>query len=779
MPGKAHKPTPRLALSIKQRLATALLMAACTASAAELSEIVLEVHVNSQPEPITLIAMRNEQDDLWLEDQDLIAMRLRLPHGDAQVIEGRRYIPLAAFEGATIELDASNQMANLILPASAFMKVELHAPTRPPAAITRASWGGFMNYDVTGEHNEAFGANNTIGGAFAEAGVFSPYGVFTSTGVGAYSSDFNRATRLDTTFRHDFVADLRTLSIGDAISHPGAWGRAMRFGGLQWGRNYGIRPDLITAPLLAASGQAVAPATVDVFLNNQQISSQQVAPGPFVIDRLPAITGAGDIRVVVRDVLGREQVITTPFYASPNLLRSGLNQYSLELGAMRNNYGIASNDYGPLLASGMYRHGFTDWLTLEGHAVMLRNDSHAAGVNTATRLGSFGVFNVSIVNGGDRQQSGWLTGVGLQRVGQRFSFNTAAELAEDGFKQPGDAVLGSYRSRVFAQTGVSFGRAGSLAVAYAVQEYRAQPRQEVMSLTYSLSVKDVGFFSLVLGRSRSTQTSNNALLIFTMPLSGMRSLSATARYDNQPPTPVREVTAMLQQSPPLGPGHGYRLSASTEGNYNAQWISQFEPAAVQAEAAKFQYMRAERITVLGGAVWLGKWYATRNVYDSFALVEAPGIPDLIVYADNQPIARTDEQGRALIRNLRPYEENRLSVDPTQLPLDTALTTTSITVTPMYRSGALARFPIERVRAATLKLLLEDGQPVPVGAQVTIKGKQFPVALDGMLYVTEADHSFVVEARWPQGRCAFRLPPPPTNDPLPDLGTVTCLRLRIE
>jgi hypothetical protein len=29
------------------------------------------------------------------------------------------------------------------------------------------------------------------------------------------------------------------------------------------------------------------------------------------------------------------------------------------------------------------------------------------------------------------------------------------------------------------------------------------------------------------------------------------------------------------------------------------------------------------------------------------------------------------------------------------------------------------------------------------------------------------------AQWPGGRCSFRVAPPPTSDPLPDMGQIEC------
>jgi len=86
---------------------------------------------------------------------------------------------------------------------------------------------------------------------------------------------------------------------------------------------------------------------------------------------------------------------------------------------------------------------------------------------------------------------------------------------------------------------------------------------------------------------------------------------------------------------------------------------------------------------------------------------------------------------------------------------------------------IARFPVERSQGATLRLVSEDGKPVPVGATVTLKGADFPVVLDGKVYVTGYDHGIAADASWSGGHCRFRLPPPPSDEPLPDLGTIRC------
>ena len=66
----------------------------------------------------------------------------------------------------------------------------------------------------------------------------------------------------------------------------------------------------------------------------------------------------------------------------------------MTLGSLRRNYGIENFDYGPAAGSGSYRHGVTDWLTLEGHAGR-GGVAGARRAGTVLKSGVFGVVNTS------------------------------------------------------------------------------------------------------------------------------------------------------------------------------------------------------------------------------------------------------------------------------------------------------------------------------------------------------------------------------------------------
>lgn len=749
-----------------------LIEALAAGEAAGSSEMVLELRLNGQSDGEACIVLIEGGSALWLERQDFARLRLRPPPLAPRVVGGREYLPLASLAGVQVRIDAAASVAEIGVPAAAFATTTQPLQPRGAPRQAHSARGAFLNYELYAQHGDYAGGNSA--GGFTEIGVFDGRGVLTSTAAASEFDGTRRLVRLESTYTRDFPAALRTLRLGDVISTPGAWGRAVRFAGVQWGSNFGTRPDLVTTPLLSAGGEAVVPSSVDVFVNGQGVGTLQVPAGPFVIDRLPAVTGSGEVRLVVHDALGREQIVTLPFYSSPALLRPGLSHYAFEIGALRRDFGRRSNDYGELLAAATWRAGLTRNFTAELHAEGVRSGAHAAGLDVAVAIGRLGVLGASLAAGGDGSGTGWLGAGSFERSGRRLSLALRAQVAGRAFRQIGDAA-GSERPRLrqLAQIGLNLGRAGSLGAAVGHEAYFAAPAQRIYTLTHNLGVGR-GFLGLNLGYTDGAARSRSAYLTWTLPLGNARSAGASLRYDDTLPPPDTALGLELQRAAPPGSGYGYRLSATSAGSYDAAWIQQFEPLAIEADAARFAGISAQRLTLGGGATYLGgALRASRTVDDSFALIDAGGIGGLTVYVDNQPVTRTDARGQALVRKLRPYEANRIGIDAGQLPLDASVGAESIEVVPAWRSGALVRLPVERVRGGEFRLVQRGGAAVPAGASVRFKGAEFPVGLDGLTYVTGYDHGLAGEARWPGGRCVFRVPPPPVDDPLPQLGDIAC------
>jgi outer membrane usher protein len=520
----------------------------------------------------------------------------------------------------------------------------------------------------------------------------------------------------------------------------------------------------------------VVPSSVDVFVNNQKVLQSDVQPGPFIIDNLPAVTGSGDVRLVVRDATGREQVIVQPFYSSPVLLARGLNQYSVSLGRVRQDYTLRSFDYGDWTGSGSWRRGLTDRMTLAGHAEFLKGDAWGAGLEWATRAADIGVVSLTTAAGGGSGESGWLTGLAFERQARVASLSLNLSYATEGFRRIGaiDSDATRQKLRAALQLGVSLGRFGSTALAVAQQTNQDNSRTRTLSLGHSLRAGRQGYMNLSVFRSVSERNATSAYLTYTQSFGASRTLALGAESGQGSGAAPEELRASLSQSTPVGEGHGWRAGATRSGDYDAWWQQRLRAADLELQATRNGGQSGQSVQVKGAVSWLaGSWRAARSVDGSFALVDVAGLPDVPVYLENHLVARTDARGRAVLPNLLSYESNRITIDPMDLPLDTAIESRTLVVRPAYRSGVVARFPVQRINPGVFRLVLADNTPVPAGAEVQLNGGVFPVAMEGFTYVTTLDHGTAGSASWPGGRCVFRVEPPPADDPLPDMGVILC------
>jgi outer membrane usher protein len=761
-----------------RRRMVALSFALAAAAAADANEApppfepaIVEILLNDQPEGSTLVVRRELDGTLLIRTADLPQLRLRTPSRGLVTVDGEHYLRLGGEIGASVVFDDATQSARVTLPPNAFLPTRSSAlsPDAPP--VTAAELGGFVNYDLFGEQVD----ERTSLGSILEIGVFGSRGVVTNSLIGRSDDDRREVLRLDTTWTLDLPERLATLRVGDAISASGTWGRAARFGGVQFGTNFSTQPTLVTTPLLYAQGEAIVPSTVDVFVNGRRVVSEEVLPGPFTIDRLPPITGAGQMQVVVTDALGRQQVIAQPYYTGPTLLRAGLNEYSFEAGAIREDYALRSNAYGALVMAGTFRRGITDRFTAEIHAEGQASGATAVGVDTAVQVGTLGILSVTTAAGGD-DALGWLGGVGVERSARQVSLFARTQYASEDFGQLGTSALSDRpKQRSFGGLGFNLGLYGNLQLSYGRQTNWSSPTTEAIGLSHSITLGNYGYLGFFASHTISDGAYTDLFLNWTMPFGDRRNASVSLQHS--PDAAAKEefkVVASMQRSLPAGAGTGYYVALSSTEDAQLDYLLQGDAGLVSVQYARRDDTDGWRANAGGGLAITGAGVMpSRRLDRSFAVVEIADFQDLTVYVENQPIGRTDSKGRVLLDSLRAYELNAISIDPKELPLDASLATPAMTVTPAYRSGPVVRFPVVRASAATLRLVLSDGTPVPAGATVTTRSEQVPVALDGLVYLTAAAGRHDATAAWLGRSCEFTFERPEQGDPQPDLGDVTC------
>lgn len=731
----------------------------------------LEAALNQQERRLSVLALKTE-GDLYLNAQDLERWHLRRPDEPHLEYGGEAWFSLDALE-IEHELNPRRLTLDLTAPPGLFAHRDITPAERGRIEPTRSSPGAFVNYDISATHSE----DDTGAGALLELGAFSGWGTAVASAVARHgqTNSEDRLVRLETSWRRDFPRKRRSLIVGDTLSRGTSWSGGVRFAGVQWGNNFDLHPELVTLPLLSMAGEAELPSTVEVYVNDALRLRENIEPGPFDIDQIPVVTGAGQARVVVTDILGRQQVITQDFYASNQLLREGLHDWSWEAGAVRENYGIENLDYGRAFAAATHRYGFSNRFTGEFHA-QFSEDHGSAGAGAGIMLPGGGVLDLAAALSRRDGADGWYTRIGLQREGERLSGGVESQFASEDFTRLGlQRSLPQHQWRGYLSLRVS--DHGTYSLSYTGRKFRERDDIELLTLRHSRRLGSFGHLNL--SAVRFMERGDVALMAsLSIPMSRPRtqaSLSASVR-DNS-----RFGTLQMRRSLPLGTGTGYdlQLRAGDGALLRGSLAHQNDHGRWEFEASHRRDRLATRGRASGGLVWFdGELFASRRVRDSFAVVQVPGFADVRVYADNQPVGRTNQRGSALVPHLRPYQRNRLSIEQADIPLGATVDGLEREIAPYWRSGVLARFPVNRTRDAFFRIELEDGEPAPAGAVIVDEsGETWPVGHRGEAFITNLPEYSSLRLRHNGHTCEFELRVPEHDEPLLDLGTVTCREIQ--
>jgi outer membrane usher protein len=709
---------------------------------------------------------------LFVRRADLERWRLQAPRAETLRALDEEHVPLDAFRGGDLRIDAQAQSIELDLPARYFEATTVSAGTGRADAPQAVAPGGFFSYDLF--YDGTAGSRGFSG--LLEAGAFGSLGVLTSSML----VQGDRAIRLETTLTRDFPDSMQTLRLGDTYGAVGLWGRSVRFGGLRFGTNFGTAPTIATLPIPALSGEAVLPSVTDLYVDGVLRQTSNVPAGPFRIDGVPVLSGQGEVRLVVRDLLGREQVITLPYYASSLLLREGLSDQSFEIGRVRNAFGLRGNDYGRLAGVYQYRRGLTDALTGELRLEWL-SDQRTAGIGGSAVVGALGVVSAAAAFSSGPEGSGHLLQAGFERQSIRGpSIAARAQWASPAFTQLGQPQgEAAPERRLSVGAGMPTGLGGSLTAGYATTVWRDRAPTEVATLGFSMNVGRSA--ALLLNGARSFGATGSTTVSLTLVTGLGDRTSAAANVMRQDGDTWSQV--QLQRNLQGGEDTGYRVllgDGASGRRVEAGVIRQTAFGSFSAEAASLAGTTAARAGVSGAVTVLGgRPFLTRRIGDGFGVVHLPEFPGVGVYVNNRLVSRTDAQGYAILPELLPYQANPVRIEPADLPIDTTIDSLQLQAVPYYRSGVMLRFPVRRSAGALIRLVLDDGGPMPLGAQVQLDGtpEPFVVAYDGEVYVTGLSARNRLVGTWAGQRCELDVELDERLGPLPRIGPLLCAGVR--
>jgi len=555
----------------------------------------------------------------------------------------------------------------------------------------------------------------------------------------------DRFSRDGTRLVYDDLARTARYTAGDLTPISRGFSGTSPMAGLSIVRSYSeLEPQRNVQPRGQRTFTLDRPSTVETFINGRSVQQTRLNPGTYDIRDFPFAQGANDVRLVIRDDTGRENVINFSLNFDRSLLARGLAEFGVFTG-LESTPGPDGVDYSDTLgASGFYRRGLTDELTAGGNFRVNENGGVlGTEVVWASPIGTLGGdIAASSVNG----------------IGEGFAVNASFERTfGDGFSTV-RTVTGTFQtvSRNFATPGVIAAdnryvwEAGlTYAQTIGATQYvtadvfysagrGAEPDQRTVRTTYGWRASPRLMWSVEgIYEDRRNEEEYGVRLALTYRFSQFSS--GSAEVDS------RRDRARVGYQTSRGRGvHSWSAAANIDRSESATGVNaSFNSVLNRVElGASHQTffdsdggdITDQRTSLRAGASLAfadGAFGVSRPIYDSFALVQAHrSLKGATVYVDPRDeffTARSGPLGAAVSPELSAYSPRVLTFDVPAAPPGYDLGTGSAQVLPPYRSGYLITVGSDYFVTASGQLLTDSDQPLTlwVGQAVELAHPERP------------------------------------------------------
>lgn len=761
-------------------------------------EVMLATHLNTRDLGLIPAELLNSQ--LRMRRGSLLSMGLReeaLPSAPPSDNSDQLWVMLSAIAGMQVQLDMGKLTANLNIPFDKLTWPAELIETQATSGHQASSAPGLLvNYDLFGTQNSGVRTLN----AMTEMRAFKSNMVLSNTMLSQLSSQSMdtgrngsdgqyRQVRMDTVFSTSFPQSMVTLRVGDTLTSMQPWSRATRIGGIQIARNFGLQPYRVTTPIPALMGTSSLPSDIELFINGVRQYQGTVNAGPFTLNAPVGITGNGTAQIVLTDAFGRSTTLQYNLFGSPQLLTEGLSDWSAEIGVVRKGYGYRSFQYGsdPLF-SGSYSYGLNSQVTLQSHAEAA---SHLANLGGGANwlVGKLGIVSAATAFSQSQGRTGNLVQLGHNWNNQSLYTSLQATRASDGYRDA-SSLDNNARQKASARALIGYNDAqwGSFNTGMLYLRNFDTAAERYVTAGWSKNIGGRGSVSFNINHNLDDSKRSSAQLLFSWFLDGGLSTGASVTHQNG----SANYSAYANQSRPTEGGWGWSATgqgsdAGGSGMARVDYLgSKFE---ANAAIANNQGTTSTSLGASGSLIVMdGHLFASRRIYDGFAVVSTNGIADVPIKRENNLVGTTDKDGVMLVTQLGSYRNNKVSIDPLSLPAQYRIPSTDQNVVPTDRAGTLIKFDIKRIRSANVLLVDTTGQPLALGSRAfskpisdngeaqSVSGNSAVVGYDGATYFETLGVRNQIDATLPNGsRCIATLDWPqstPVNE-IPVIGPVTC------
>jgi outer membrane usher protein len=685
---------------------------------------------------------------------------------------------IGSLKGVNYELDIDSHVIKINAPIQSFGTTVITNKVDVGDPIDKSPLGVYINYDLAATSTNGKQSRDSYSG-FLEAVVFNHYGSLVSNvfyrGSSSITDDQSNIVRAETYFQKDMPSRMQKLIIGDSLSGAGSWSRPVRFGGITWSSDFGLNSGFISAAAPSIYGSAALPSTVDVFIDNQKRQSNSVNPGPFQIDNFSTMSGTGLINLVVKDILGVERLSTQRFYSTPRILRKNLNEFSFEAGMERTNYGSKSNSYENPFVAGTFARGF-DGFTLEGRTE-IQASRQAAGFNIASLIKNYAVIHLALAASKAEDKKGLRSIFGIEHSSKKVNFNLQIEHYDRDFVQMGASINEiNPRQKKLMIFGLNIYNNIWLNTSVISQTNWNSDKFNLVSTSVTIPLTRNACLNTFVSKRLDRNQSYTIGLNVVVPFNTSRRLVMNSTQDTQ-----AKIYNNVQLNHDIvnSNGIGYRVMVNDS---KAQEVF----ASVSADSPmnkstldldKLKSGTSWRFRTSGSVgLFAGRPFASKKIgHGSFAVVKVADQPNVDIYQSNRKVARTNSSGLAFLPNLLPYQKNKISIKPEDLPFHLDVNETSQLITPQARSGVFINLDIHKANNRLVKVLTAGGTIMPIGSKVHMmpSNTDFFIGKRGEVYLTGLSNKNTMLVSWQDDTCSAEISAPIDNTEINSILIVDC------
>ncbi|HDG9763312.1 TPA: fimbrial biogenesis outer membrane usher protein, partial [Acinetobacter nosocomialis] len=541
------------------------------------------------------------------------------------------------------------------------------------------------------------------------------------------------------------------------ISNSSDWGSSVRLAGFQWSSAYTQRGDIVTSALPQFSGSAALPSTLDLYVNQQKIYSGLVPSGPFDIKQLPFISG-NEVTLVTTDATGQQIITKKPYYFSSKILAKGINEFSVDVGVPRYNYGLYSNDYDDAtFASGAIRYGYSNSLTLSGGVEASTDGLSNVGTGFAKNLFGVGVINADLAASQYKDENGYSALVGLEgRISKNISFNTSYRKVFDNYfdlarvsqirylkdnqitSEPQNYLSYSALADEIIRAGINYNFYAGYGVYVGYNQIKYSDNSyKLLSANLSGSLnKNWGFYSSAYKDYKNHKDYGIYFALRYTPSTRTNAITSVSSDSGR--LTYRQEVFVLSQPKINSFGWGGYVERDQDAHTNNASIYGSYRARAAYLTGRYNRIGDNDQVALSATGSLvaaaGRIFAANEIGDGYAVVTNAG-PQSQIINGGVNLGETDKSGRFLIPSLMPYRENHIYLDPSYLPLNWNVKSTDQKTVVGYRQGTLVDFGAHQVISGLVRIVDKNNTPLLPGYSVRINGQQDAVVgYDGEVFV---------------------------------------------